>query len=267
MCSSDLATPDRADSLDIHGLFDDFVAFRAGIERGVSIGRLVPFRYFGLTDDIDYANIPWRNHRFDADQLAAAAATESRMQSLWKGWGEHPGTRTLVFCCSVAHARYVKQWLTRKGVRVAAVYAEPDSDDRAASLEQLGRNELDAVCAVDTELHLATRVGTPVKDVFRQGVAAYDAVGFADEWHLHHQGGPCGYQGRDYLGSPSAPGVVLENQPFAWNPSITGTKSEDTILATSQGVQVITPAQDWPMISVEGEDGAWQRPEIGRAHV
>ena len=124
------------------------------------------------------------------------------------------------------------------------------------------RRRHDAVCAVDTELHLATQVGTAVKDVFRQGVAAYDAVGFADEWQLHHQGGPCGYQGRDYLGTPTAQGVVLENQPFAWNPSITGTKSEDTILATSKGPQVITPAQDWPMVSVEGDDGVWQRPDI-----
>lgn len=124
------------------------------------------------------------------------------------------------------------------------------------------RRRHDAVCAVDTELHLATQVGTPVKDAFRQGVAAYDAVGFADEWHLHHQGGPCGYQGRDYLGSPTAPGMVLENQPFAWNPSITGTKSEDTILATSTGPEIITAARNWPTVSVEGEDGVWQRPDI-----
>ena len=124
------------------------------------------------------------------------------------------------------------------------------------------RRRHDAVCAVDTELHLATQVGTAVKDVFRQGVAAYDATGFADEWHLHHQGGPCGYQGRDYLGSPTAPGVVLENQPFAWNPSITGTKSEDTILATSAGPEIITAARDWPMVSVEGDDGVWLRPDI-----
>lgn len=124
------------------------------------------------------------------------------------------------------------------------------------------RRRHDAVCAVDTELHLATQIGTPVKDIFRQGVAAYDATGFGDEWHLHHQGGPCGYQGRDYLGSPTAPGVVLENQPFAWNPSITGTKSEDTILATRQGVQVITPATNWPMVTVEDDDGPWLRPDI-----
>ena len=124
------------------------------------------------------------------------------------------------------------------------------------------RRRHDAVCAVDAAFHLATRVGTPVRDVFTKGVAAYAEQGFADEWTLHHQGGPCGYQGRDYLGSPTASGVVQENQPFAWNPSITGTKGEDTILATRKGPQVITPAQDWPMVSVQCEGKTWQRPDI-----
>jgi Xaa-Pro aminopeptidase len=119
-----------------------------------------------------------------------------------------------------------------------------------------------AVCAVDASFHLHTRVGTPVRDVFRHGVAAYKDQGFAREWILHHQGGPCGYQGRDYLGSPSAPGVVLENQPYAWNPSITGTKSEDTIMATAKGPVVMTPAVDWPMVEVETDSGFWPRPDI-----
>lgn len=110
--------------------------------------------------------------------------------------------------------------------------------------------------------HHSTRVGTPVREVFRRGVQAYAEQGFPDEWHLHHQGGPCGYQGRDYLGSPTAPGVVRENQPFAWNPSITGTKSEDTILATTKGPQVITAARGWPMIEVEWENKTVPRPDI-----
>ena len=70
-----------------------------------------------------------------------------------------------------------------------------------------------------------------------------------------HQGGPCGYQGRDYLGSPTAPGVVLENQPFAWNPSITGTKSEDTILATVAGPEIIT--RGW-VYAPEAEEFSFQ---------
>jgi len=124
------------------------------------------------------------------------------------------------------------------------------------------RRRHDAVCAVDAALHLATRVGAHVREVFRRGVEAYAEQGFADEWHLHHQGGPCGYQGRDYLGGPSVTGEVLVNQPFAWNPSITGTKSEDTILATPNGPVVVTAAQDWPMVPVSTGGKSWTRPDI-----
>jgi cold shock CspA family protein/SOS-response transcriptional repressor LexA len=143
------ATPDRADSADILGVFNDLVAFSAGIPRGVELGRLVPFHYFGVKDEIDYENIPWRNRRFDAEALAVAAQTEARMQTLWRALQDHPGTRSLVFCCSVDHALYVREWLRARSVRVAAVFAADGSDDRETSLSRLARGELDAVCAVD----------------------------------------------------------------------------------------------------------------------
>jgi superfamily II DNA or RNA helicase/diadenosine tetraphosphate (Ap4A) HIT family hydrolase/SOS-response transcriptional repressor LexA len=143
------ATPDRADSADILGLFDDFVAYRADIARGIDLGRLTPFHYFGIKDDIDYENIPWRDRRFDPDTLSQAAQTEARMSTLWSAWGAHRGDRTLVFCCSIAHANFVRSWLKAKGVKVAAVYAGEGSDDRERSLSDLERGELDAVCAVD----------------------------------------------------------------------------------------------------------------------
>src|SRR5690606_18867980 len=75
------ATPDRADAADILGLFDDYVAYRADIARGIELGRLTPFHYFGVKDEIDYSNIPWRNRRFDPELLAQAAQTEARMQT------------------------------------------------------------------------------------------------------------------------------------------------------------------------------------------
>ena len=124
-------------------------AYRADLARGVQIGRLVPFRYFGVRDEIDYKNIPWRNRRFDPEQLAAATQTERRMQPLWAAWQAHPGTRTLIFCCSVAHAAFAATWLAARGVRVARVYAAPGSDDRDLALTRLHRGELDAICAVD----------------------------------------------------------------------------------------------------------------------
>jgi superfamily II DNA or RNA helicase len=106
------ATPDRADAADILGMFDDLVAYRADIGRGIELGRLVPFHYLGLPDEVDYRaeNIPWRNRRFDPEKLAAAVQTEARMQTMWAAWNAHPGRRTLVFCCSVAHAVHARDW-------------------------------------------------------------------------------------------------------------------------------------------------------------
>lgn len=145
------ATPDRADSSDVVGLFSDNIAFRAGVPEGISIQRLVPFHYFGLKDDTDYAsqNIPWRNGRFDPEALSNAVQTDRRMQSLWSAWEAHPGKRTLVFCCSVAHVDFAAKWLAAQGVLVAKVYSEPGSDDREKSLRALASGEIDAICAVD----------------------------------------------------------------------------------------------------------------------
>jgi superfamily II DNA or RNA helicase len=143
------ATPDRADAADILGLFDDRVAYSADIGRGVEFARLVPFHYFGVKDDIDYANIPWRNKRFDPEALAEAAQTEARMETLWRAWRDHPGQRTLIFCCTIAHAEFVRAWLSTRGVRTAAVYSGEGTDDREVSIQALERGEIDALCSVD----------------------------------------------------------------------------------------------------------------------
>ena len=145
------ATPDRADEGDIVGLFDDHVAFRADLGVGIEVGRLVPFAYFGLKDTVDYAfeNIPWRNRRFDAAALERAVQTQMRMISLWEAWQKHPGKRSLVFCCSIAHAAFVQRWLADKGLRVRSVHSGPASDDRSEALGGLESGKVDAVCAVD----------------------------------------------------------------------------------------------------------------------
>ncbi len=143
------ATPGRDDEADLLGLFDDHLAFRADLDRGIESGLLVPFRYFGLRDTTDYAHIPWRNRRFDPAALAEAVQTQARMERLWEAWQSHPGHRTLVFCASLAHANFVRDWLSSKGVRVAAVHSGEGSDDRSLALARLRAGELDAVAAVD----------------------------------------------------------------------------------------------------------------------
>jgi antitoxin VapB len=121
-----------------------------------------------------------------------------------------------------------------------------------------------AVQQIDAAFILATREGRLVEDVFRDGQVSYDANGFRDEWQRHHQGGPTGYQGRSYKGRLGEKRRVLAPQAFAWNPSISGTKSEDTILAMPGGgpPQLLTPPLDWPTREAEWGGAIIPRAEI-----
>ncbi|NOK04045.1 DEAD/DEAH box helicase family protein [Myxococcus xanthus] len=143
------ATPERADEGDVLGLFDDHLAWRSDLGEGIHEGLLAPFEYFGLKDTVPYENIPWKSRRFDVALLTQAVETEARMRTLWRAWQKHPASRTLVFCCSISHAHFVRQWLGGQGIRAVAVHAGAGSADRAQSLRQLANGTLDAICAVD----------------------------------------------------------------------------------------------------------------------
>ncbi|MFT5683082.1 MAG: superfamily II DNA or RNA helicase/HKD family nuclease [Myxococcota bacterium] len=143
------ATPDRADDIDVISLFDDCMPYRADLGEGIRRGLLVPFAYTGLADTIDYAPLPWRSGRFDPEALDAAVASQVRMETLWAAWQAHPGARSIVFCASIRHAGFVRDWLAARGVRVVALHSGSDSAPREESLEALSDGTLDAVCAVD----------------------------------------------------------------------------------------------------------------------
>lgn len=109
------------------------------------------------------------------------------------------------------------------------------------------RRRHEAVCSVEAALYGATKPGAEWREALAAGVRAYEAAGFGDEWRLHHQGGPMGYLARDFVATPSERRPVRADQLVGWNPSITGTKGEDTILTRAEGEpELITPDDDWP---------------------
>lgn len=124
------------------------------------------------------------------------------------------------------------------------------------------RRKHDAVVQVDATFIAHTRPGAQVGEIFRRAVECYRDTGFGDEWQRHHQGGPTGYAGRDYRATAGSDQVVQPDQAFAWNPSIAGTKSEDTIVALEAGTEIISASPGWPMIDVTIEGRRWSRPDI-----
>lgn len=145
----------------------------------------------------------------------------------------------------------------RWGLGVSATrvvhFGQPDNDLRR-------RHE--AVCRIDACLIRETVAGAPVREVFRKAVEMYAETGFADEWKQHHQGGATGYAPRDYRGTLDSPETVLDRQAFAWNPSIAGTKSEDTIIVMGSGQEIVSASGEWPIVEVEYQGGMIGRPDI-----
>jgi antitoxin VapB len=107
-----------------------------------------------------------------------------------------------------------------------------------------------------------TRPGQTLGQIFRWARDAYAETGFPDEWQLHHQGGTAGYEPREYIATPDSQDLVETGQVYAWNPSIAGTKSEDTILVTSSGPEVLTATPGWPQLTVERGGVEYTRPAI-----
>lgn len=117
--------------------------------------------------------------------------------------------------------------------------------------DELRRKSL-ATARVDAAAIRVTVPGRTLAQVFAQIQAAYAAVGFPEEWHLHHQGGPAGYEPREVTANPQSGVEVAAGQVYAWNPSITGTKSEDSVLITPGGFEVLTPTPDLPTLDIDG---------------
>lgn len=104
--------------------------------------------------------------------------------------------------------------------------------------------------------------GISFSDVLRLGQSKYKELGYAEEFPKHHQGGPIGYAGRDYRVDFTTPGVISGHQAFCWNPSITGTKSEDTVICTDNGVIPVSRPVLFPKVEIEVCGQVFIRPDI-----
>jgi antitoxin VapB len=98
----------------------------------------------------------------------------------------------------------------------------------------------------------ATEAGTTGARLFAAAVSGYAAAGFPGEERLHHQGGAIGYRPREWVAHPHSDDVVTPPQAFAWNPTVTGTKIEESCIVHDNGrIDGLTSTPDWPCIEVD----------------
>jgi hypothetical protein len=148
-------------------------------------------------------------------------------------------------------------------------------DDSLADLRERHR----AACTVEATALGATReaanadgrggpeanAGGDAKEVFAAIQDAYEAVGHPGEWREHHQGGAAGFAGREWIATPDADERVTAPMAYAWNPTVQGAKSEDTVLVRADGkLEVLTETGNWPTtrVSAREYDLELERPDV-----
>ncbi len=147
----------------------------------------------------------------------------------------------------------------RRGGLVAAATRIAHFGELPADL----REKMDKTAIIDAAVMDATRPGRALRDAFAALQAAYASQGEADQWKQHHQGGIIGYRSRERLAAPGDATLIEAGQAFAWNPSIVGCKSEDTILLGVDGFEIVTRAsKSWASVEVGIAGQTISRPVI-----
>jgi Xaa-Pro dipeptidase len=124
--------------------------------------------------------------------------------------------------------------------------------------------KMEAIQNIDARLIHSTRPGRKLVDIFRQHRDNFARFGYPDEWMKLHQGGSTGYRIRDVKPTLDTPDteLVLLHQAYAWNPSIAGVKSEDTVLVLEHENEIISEDSDWPAVSVDVDRDTVRRAAI-----
>jgi Xaa-Pro dipeptidase len=109
---------------------------------------------------------------------------------------------------------------------------DPETARRQAACEEILRRMREQ----------ATRPRRTLAEAFADCTRFYAEAGFRDEYRMHHQGGTTGYGSREVIATPETNHEILVGQAFAWNPSITGAKAEETFVLTESGTEVVAAA-------------------------
>ncbi|MHB1576271.1 MAG: M24 family metallopeptidase [Candidatus Dormibacteria bacterium] len=123
----------------------------------------------------------------------------------------------------------------------------------AGRLDPALAGRLSLVRGVEAAVLEASRAGSTYGAATLALTEGYAAAGWPGAWREHYQGGPIGYQDREFELAPTETASPWWDCPvdvghaIAWNPSLgLGAKVEDTFLVGPQGLECITPPADWP---------------------
>ncbi|MDO9571861.1 MAG: DUF3427 domain-containing protein [Hydrogenophaga sp.] len=151
------ATPERSDGQPIAPYFDSRPDGSPAVElrlwHALDLQLLAPFEYYACDDATDFSEVPWDRpgEREAVDNLVTGNHVRAKLViNEWRRLAsDAKRSRAIVFCVSVAHARFMTDWLNRAGLPAACVVGTTAPEERRRAPQRLLSGELCALVTVD----------------------------------------------------------------------------------------------------------------------
>ena len=124
------------------------------------------------------------------------------------------------------------------------------------------REQYRQTAAIENAMAAATKPGVDDIVPFNIAKKMYAEFGYPEMWKVHHQGGPQSYTNGFYLITDNHHRVIQLHQCYGYNPTITGTKTEDGFIVTEEGPLFLTYPVTFPSIQEEIDGIEYLRPGI-----
>lgn len=92
--------------------------------------------------------------------------------------------------------------------------------------------------------------GWELFEVWNRVQRIYEKTGVPDEWRLADQADVAEYEYGGIPLMPTSEFKLAPGTPMFWHPSVGPVLMGDSILITEGGVEILTPARDWPVVPV-----------------
>ena len=147
------ATPERMDGGDIQEDFHNRIAAEIRLPEALNKKLLCPFQYFGITDSIDLSNVGWEKGRYVPSELTKIyTANDRRVGEIIRGLEKYTkdigDVRTLGFCVSIDHARFMAEKFSLAGLK-AGYLTSANASDRDSLRSDLRHKRINYLFVVD----------------------------------------------------------------------------------------------------------------------
>ena len=148
------ATPERSDGKSLLPDFDGHIAAELRLWHALDRQLLVPFEYYGVSDNTDLTRVRWTRNGYDQEALADVytgndARADLVVKQLQRRVANLRSVRALAFCVSVEHAEFMANAFTARGVPALAVHGETPAGRRMEAPGLLHRREVNILCTCD----------------------------------------------------------------------------------------------------------------------